>query len=315
MRTKIGIAMLSAAVGVAAWAEVSAEKPGSSAAQPPPGAEEEASITARLVANTTAVVPGRDLLLGVHLTMSDGWHTYWKNPGAAGLATDVTWQLPDGFRAGPLRWPVPIRFTSPGPITSFGYAGEVMLLTHIHAPEGLGDRTDVTLQAKVSWLGCKDVCVPGEATVGLTLPVAAKAEPANADLFRVWRERLPRPPGNDAHQVDVRIERSGHRQGGGTYTITLTWPAPVRDVQWFPDPGAALKVSDVKIATRGPSAVLSFAARPLKGVRLDRDTMESVVAYADGSGRRRGVRIDVPLVASKKPEPAGPDGVRPDGAP
>ena len=38
-----------------------------------------------------------------------GWHGYWLNPGDAGLPMDVKWQLPTGFSAGPLRYPVPTR--------------------------------------------------------------------------------------------------------------------------------------------------------------------------------------------------------------
>ena len=36
-----------------------------------------------------------------------GWHGYWRNPGDAGDEPRVTWRLPEGWRAGPLHYPVP----------------------------------------------------------------------------------------------------------------------------------------------------------------------------------------------------------------
>ena len=36
--------------------------------------------------------PGDTVVVGVQLKMESGWHTYWKNPGAAGQATEIKWQ-------------------------------------------------------------------------------------------------------------------------------------------------------------------------------------------------------------------------------
>ena len=270
------------------------------------GAEAEPHVSARLLASTSAVVPGQRFVLGVELTMADGWHVYWKNPGDAGLATDLQWQVPKGFQEERLPWPVPIRFTMPGDITSFGYAGSVMVATQWIAPEDLQVGETVTLAAKVSWLACKDLCVPGEATVRLTLPVAAERQAANGDLFRPWFDRLPHSARDPKHTVEVSVDRSGGRQAGGTYTVTLAWPGPVTHVDWFPVPGPAVQMSDVTVSAKGSRARITFRASVLKGLKLDRDTMESVVAYTDATGRRRGVRVDVPLVGKKEAKPAAP---------
>ena len=60
------------------------------------------------------------------LSMDPDWHVYWKNPGDSGLPTTVDWDLPPGFTAGPLQWPVPERFESDGLVT-YGYSGKVLL--------------------------------------------------------------------------------------------------------------------------------------------------------------------------------------------
>ena len=68
---------------------------------------------------------------------------------------------------------------------NFGYEGETLLLTTVQVPADLPAGTPVTLNAKASWLECKDVCIPGDAQVKLTLPVKPQAAPSSsAALFR-----------------------------------------------------------------------------------------------------------------------------------
>ena len=99
--------------------------------------------------------------------------------------------LPEGFKASPLAWPHPISFTQPGNIAGYGYKDEVLLTAQITAPKDLQAGRKVPIEAKVSWLACKDKCVPGSDELSLTLPVGS-AEPANEKLFAAWSEKTPR---------------------------------------------------------------------------------------------------------------------------
>jgi thiol:disulfide interchange protein DsbD len=279
---------------------------GASCSGPP--AEEPPDVSARLVAATTAVVPGKPFLLGVELTMAEGWHTYWKNPGEAGLATTIDWRLPDGFTAGPLRWPVPIRFTMPGGITSFGYEGRVLLAAEVTPPGGLAPGDTVTLEAHVAWLGCKEACVPGEATVRLSLPVAGQAEAAHGKRFDAWADRLPVDPGSPQSPARVTVFGGDGFPPEGSWTVRLAWSQPVREVEWFPLPGPALALSDVDVRTDADKqqTEITFTARRLKGYDLDREAIDAVVACTGANGERRGVRVAIPLTAAKTATPAAP---------
>ena len=42
---------------------------------------------ATLVTDTDAIQPGKPFRVALRLRMADGWHTYWKNPGDAGVAS------------------------------------------------------------------------------------------------------------------------------------------------------------------------------------------------------------------------------------
>ena len=51
----------------------------------------------RLILSADTARPGDTVMAGVDLKLEPGWHTYWKNPGAAGMPTRIEWQLPPGF--------------------------------------------------------------------------------------------------------------------------------------------------------------------------------------------------------------------------
>jgi DsbC/DsbD-like thiol-disulfide interchange protein len=148
----------------------------------------------RLVAATKAIVPGERLWVGLHFRMDPGWHIYWVNPGDSGQPPTVKWDLPAGFRAGPLAWPAPKRLGK-GTVVDYGYENEVLLLAALQSPAALAPGTRVRLAAGVQWLVCREICIPAKESVRLDLPVARRtvADPVTQSLFRRARAQLPRP--------------------------------------------------------------------------------------------------------------------------
>jgi len=53
-------------------------------------------VTAELVAEQQALVPGETATVALRLAIEPGWHTYWRNPGESGLPTTLEWHLPPG---------------------------------------------------------------------------------------------------------------------------------------------------------------------------------------------------------------------------
>ena len=152
-----------------------AQLPGFSLPGVEPVAVEEASAntTARLISQTSSFIPGETLLLGVELTMKKDWHTYWINPGDSGLPTSIDWELPEGFEAGEIQWPTPIRFVFEG-LVSFGYKEEVVLQVPVKTSPDIPIGSTTTFNARVDWLECKDVCLPGGQDVSLDLMASNK---------------------------------------------------------------------------------------------------------------------------------------------
>src|SRR5438067_6313347 len=151
-------------------------------------------VHADALANVSAIVPGEPFLVGVRLKMEPRWHTYWKYPGDAGIPTEIRWQLPEGWRVGDIQWPIPLKLEEPGDILIYGYHDEVLLIQQVTPPKDLTSAS-ANLSAKVSWLVCEKICIPGDGTVSLALPVASTNAAANSELFGRFQKRLPSSPG------------------------------------------------------------------------------------------------------------------------
>ena len=154
-----------------------------------------APVTASIIAEVKEIAPGEPFRVALKLAHAPHWHTYYLNPGQVGFPPSIEWELPDGFTASELQFPVPIVGTFSG-APFYGYEGETWFLQTITPPATLQPGETVTLSGEASWLACEIKCVPGDATLELKLPVAAAAspEPAAAAAFAAADAAMPRIP-------------------------------------------------------------------------------------------------------------------------
>jgi len=146
-------------------------------------------VLAELV-GPSGVRPGETVWVGLRQRIRPGWHTYWRNPGDAGAATQIAWTLPPGWRAGDIEWPAP-ELIMVGPLANYAYSGEVLLPVAITAPADARPGETAALRAAAAWLVCEEVCVPEEAIVTLSLPVV-RAPAGPAPDVAAWLRRIPR---------------------------------------------------------------------------------------------------------------------------
>ena len=250
---------------------------------------------AELVAAADAVVPGQPLSVGLIIRHDPHWHTYWRIPGDSGLPTTIDWQLPAGFAAGPIEWPVPKRMPI-GPLMNFGYEGELLLPVQVSVPSDVAVGQTVQLKARADWLICKEVCIPGGADLQLALPVKAAASPSRlAPLFASTRAQVPQPASLQAASATI---------DGGRIRLLFKPPAPVRQLEFFPLEEARIEPAAVQTqrAEADGTALYLTAAQPvaaefsrLKGV---------LVANGGPAAAERGGwagEIDLPLAAGVVP--------------
>jgi DsbC/DsbD-like thiol-disulfide interchange protein len=250
-------------------------------------AQEEPRVIARLVADTPAVEPGSNFLLGVHFEIKDDWHIYWRNPGGAGLATAVDFELPDGLVAGPLQWPLPIPFVQSESIPGYGYEGSVVLAAEIAVPSDFDRSQPGKVRVEASWLACKGVCVLGSAKLEASL-----TELSEDPVFGQWAGQLPKSPG--ATDLPFSLSVTGGI-AEGVITHWLRWNEEPNRVEWFPDPSEALEVGDVRIQTRGSLTRIDAAVKSRKGASGSISELPSLFVITGDDGERRGWELSVPL--------------------
>jgi thiol:disulfide interchange protein len=145
-------------------------------------------IVPQLVAEGPAP-PGGEVELAIHMRPQAGWHGYWQNPGDAGLPMKVEWQLPNGFAAGPLRYPVPTKLTVAG-LMNYVFEQDYAVLARLKVPAD--SKGSIPIRAEAHWLACTDkVCVPEHGELSLDLPVGSGAN--DRAEFDAWRQKLAQP--------------------------------------------------------------------------------------------------------------------------
>lgn len=198
-----------------------------------------AATEARLVMPVETVKAGETITVGVLLEMKPGWHTYWKNSGDSGMATKIIWTLPDGITAGEIQWPAPEIYESAGLVT-YVHHEQAMLLV----PLTVGSQVtagDLTLKARVSWLECEKLCVPGRTEVNAALKISSETKASNdAELIKKWQGKLPK--------LNETLKATAHWEGDvkedkRNLIIEFTPEANVADWDFFPYKGEDSSVS------------------------------------------------------------------------
>ena len=134
----------------------------------------EETATAHWKTETPLAKQGEAIRTVIVMKVSEGWHTYWENPGEGGMPPEIEAALPEGWKIGRIQYPVPKRFTT-GDLPAFGYEGEIFFPLTLTPPPGFqGPIPQIT--PTLSWLACNDeACVPGKANVALTAADEPKA--------------------------------------------------------------------------------------------------------------------------------------------
>jgi len=239
-------------------------------------------VRAELSADTSAVVAGKPFTVGLLLRMAPGWHTYWRFSGDAGLPTELKWNLPPGWKIGEIQWPIPLKTIDPGDIQTYGYQDEVLLMQEITPPQKI-DGTSVKLVADASWLVCEKICIPGNATLRLELPVSAASRPANTELFAHYRGLLPQqwPAKN--------VATASWSRSGTDLRLTITSPslAGYSVVDFYPLPGEGVVTGHPTIEQRNKDTVVFRI--PIESAGKNLSSIDGLVVFSQTpNGEDRG---------------------------
>lgn len=259
--------------------------------------QERHPAKAELLANVASIKPGEAFAVGVRFKLEPKWHVYWKHAGQAGIPTEIDFELPEGFEVGELQYPVPVRFVQPGDILGYGYENEVMLVATVTPPADLS-ADSVPIKATANWLVCDDICIPGEAKLSMTLPVAEEARPANRKLFATWVNRVPAETPGDGNLIsNVKTEVRPDGRGAANVT-TLALTAPIDGIDFYPAGDPGLRVENIKVQPVDEKQVkINYTITPLAGRKQWPAELEGLVVYTAPDGERIGTMITFPTPA------------------
>ena len=253
-----------------------------------------ATTAVDLILSADTARPGDTVMAGIRMKMQPGWHTYWRNPGDAGIATTVAWTLPPGVTAGAIQWPVPEKIITP-PLTSYAYSDEVTLLVPLKIAAGKATGP-LELKANVKWQECKDLCVLGQKEVTGSLAIGPETTPSlNASLLEIAATKLP--------ESDAKLAVSAHWEAeGDPRPMILEWQSTNEpaEADFFPYENENYEVKGETV--RLPEAAGKIQLRKLVGKSGDAwptkiDGLLMTRADKAGAWRGREVSLMLPVLA------------------
>lgn len=168
--------------------------------------------TVRLLADRAGLDGASSVRLGLQFDLKDDWKVYWRSPGDAGYPTTLSWNGSDNLAADGVQvhWPVPLRFSVLG-IETLGYKHQVILPLAVPVPD---PTQPLSARLTADYLICSEICIPGQVSLGLTLPATSPSD----------RQMLSDAADN-AHRIDQYAAQVPAAGGQGITLSGLTLDA------------------------------------------------------------------------------------------
>jgi DsbC/DsbD-like thiol-disulfide interchange protein len=228
-----------------------------------------------LIADQSSFTAAHPLRVGFLFRLEKGWHIYWQNPGDSGEPPRVEWKLPAQFRAGAIEWPRPIRLGT-GTIIDYGYNDQVLLMVAIRPSRTTASTTHEIIAANVKYLVCREICVPGKASLSLTMPLSGGQSLHLAEwhkIFQQTRKQLPK-----AAPSSWKISAASDKAGRFVLSVK---GSRERQVAFFPLDPSVIENSAPQIVVPtddGFSIVLQASEQLLKAIPV----LNGLLVFGDG---------------------------------
>ena len=157
------------------------------------------------------------------IRLKPGWKTYWIEPGASGIPPQITIDPRDGISFSGLRFPAPKAFHD-GIASYTGYDRSVAF------PLSLKREKTGNLSLKASvFLGiCKDICIPVQADLHLSLPEGLTENPLDRARIDDAVAALPMQPSGTFKVTAASFDAAEKR-----LHLSLVTPAAAMHTEFF----------------------------------------------------------------------------------
>jgi len=124
-------------------------------------------------------------MTALRVVLEDGWKTYWRAPGDAGIPPEFSWRGSHNAAEITIHWPRPHLFESAG-LRTVGYLHEMVLPIEITPTD---PALDVWMAGEISFGICREICVPIIVNVENLLQGPGGATPAIIAALAALPER------------------------------------------------------------------------------------------------------------------------------
>jgi len=102
---------------------------------------------------------------GIEIELKSGAHTYWRDPGDAGVPPTISFEGSRNVKQATLRFPAPSRINEGG-LTVYGYRNNLILPMDV-VPQD--PKAPVHLNVRFTYAACDKICIPAELSGWLDL--------------------------------------------------------------------------------------------------------------------------------------------------
>ncbi|KAB2913857.1 MAG: hypothetical protein F9K29_15790 [Hyphomicrobiaceae bacterium] len=214
----------------------------------------------RLIAGPGVAKQSTSFLAGIEISLADGWKTYWRVPGDAGVPPVFDWAASDNVGAVKVLYPAPLRLSEPAAET-IGYKGSMVFPVEVTPRDAA---KPVVLKLTMEFGVCRDICIPSEAVMAVTIPAKGLSgpplKPIAAALERVPRQQSARRSGDpDFKRVMATLDGSEAR-----LVVEAAFPGGSNGAQLFVEAPDGLFVP-MPTRTEQPDGVVRFASDLARG--------------------------------------------------
>lgn len=164
--------------------------------------------------------------LGLALELPAGWHTYWHDPGDAGIPPAFDFSMSANAAAVKVGYPAPVRLDD-GVSVSMVYEHRVVFPLSVTAAD---PAAPVALRLHFAYGLCRDVCVPAEATLAMTLSPGEQADAAEAADLAAFAAQVPVPLEDDGGRLEILRAGYDPAEGAGELTVAVADDGDLRDL-------------------------------------------------------------------------------------